>query len=123
MAVEIDLLDSGSSEDAVDAKYAAVDVLETGEKSLESSTLESFNKKARSLAAGILTTDDDENVEDFPDYNSTFMDEEDDDGIGLVSLSDISEMSDGDNGSGSSDSNDSDEDNIDMSDSDTLLED
>jgi len=118
MAIEMSLLDSGSQDDSIDAKYGAVDILESGEKLLKASTLELFNRKAHSLAAGILTTDDDENTEVLPAYDGAFTDEEGD--IGLVFPSDIFETNDEDNESGESDDSD-DNDDI-TSDSDMLLD-
>jgi len=122
MAIELSLFDSESPDDSIDAKYGVVDVLETGEKLLKSSTLESFNKKARNLIAGILTTDDGENAEDLPAYDGALTGDEE--GVGLVFPSDILETSDEDNEIGNdNDSDDSDNDSSIMSDSDTLLED
>ena len=116
MATEIGLLDSSSSDDSIDSKYRIVDVVEAGEKTLKSSTLESFNKKARHLAAGILTTDNDENIEDLPAYNGAFTDDEED--TELVFPSDVFET-----GSESDKESDSDGEDDGMSDSDTLLDD
>jgi len=84
MATDIGLLDGGSPDDPIDAKYGVVDTLETGEKSLKSSTLETFNKKVRSLAAGILIADDGENVKDLPAYHGAFTDDDGDVGLSLV---------------------------------------
>jgi hypothetical protein len=121
MAVEIGLLDSSSSGDSIDPKYGIVDVLEAGKKSLKSSTLESFNKKVQHLAAGILTTDDDDNADDLPAYNGVFADDEGD--FRLVFPSDVFEASDEDdeNGQGGDGNGSDSEDDI-TSDSDTLLE-
>jgi len=122
MATEMGLLDAGSPDDPIDIKYGVVDVLETGEKFLKSSTLESFNKKSRSLAAGILTVDDDENAEELPAYFSAFTDDDGD--VGLVFPSDIFETSGEDDDSGQDDGGGGgDDEDDDMSDSDTLLED
>jgi hypothetical protein len=121
MTVEIGLLNSSSSDDSIDPKYGIVDVLEAGEKSLKSSTLESFNKRVRHLAAGILTTDDDDNADDLPAYNGVFADDEGD--FRLVFPSDVFEASDEDdeNGQGGDGNGSDSEDDI-ISDSDTLLE-
>jgi len=89
MATEFGLLDGDSPDDPINSKYRVIDVLEAGEKALKSTTLESFNKKARSLAAGILTTDDGENITGLPD------DREDTE---LVFPSDIFETGGGDDG-------------------------
>jgi len=122
MVIELSLLDSGSPDDTVDAKYRVIDVLETREKLLKSSTLKLFNKKTRNLIAGILTTDDSENTEDLPAYDGALTGDEE--GVGLVFPSDILEMSDEDDEIGKDDDNDdSDDDSSIMSDSDTLLED
>lgn len=123
MAVEMSLLDSGSPDDSIDTKYGVVDILETGEKLLKSSTLESFNKKSHNLAAGILTTDDDdESTEDLLAYDDGFMENEED--AVLVFPSDILEASDEDSESGKgNDSNGDDDNDSIMSDSDTLFED
>jgi len=118
MATDVGLLNSDSSDDPIDPKYGVVDVLEAGEKSLKSSTLESFNKKARRLAAGILTTDGDGDIEDLPAYNGAFTDDEEDVGLGFPS--DIFYTSDDNDRSGEDD--DSDGEDNEMSDSDMLLE-
>ena len=121
MATEIGLLTSSSLDDSIDSKYGVVNVLEAGEKTLKLSTLESFNKKARHLAAGVLTTDDDDNTEDLPAYNGVFTDDGED--VGLVFPSDIFNAEDEDDKSDKGDTNDNDSKDIAMSDSDTLLED
>ena len=123
-ATEIGLLTSSSPDDSIGSKYGVVDVLEAGEKTLKSSTLESFNKKARHLAAGVLTTDDNDNTEDLPAYNGVFTDDGED--VGLVFPSDIFDADDEDDESDKGDTNggkDNDSEDIAMSDSDTLLED
>jgi hypothetical protein len=123
-ATEMNLLDSESPDDPIDTKHGVVDILETGERLLKSSTLESFNKKAHSLAAGILTTDEGEETETLPAYNcGGFTDDEE--GVGLSFPSDSFEMSDGDSESGKDDDSDGDDDDDDdvMYDSDVLLED
>ena len=111
-ATEIGLLTSSSPDNSIDSKYGVVDVLEAGEKTLKSSTLKSFNKKAQHLAAGVLTTDDNDNTEDLPAYNGFFTDDGED--IGLVFPSDKGDTNGG---------KDNDSEDIAMSDSDTLLED
>lgn len=121
MAIEIGLFGSGSPDDSIDSKHRVVDILEAGEKSLKSSTLESFNKKAQRLAAGILTVDDDENVEDLPAYDGVLMDNEEDGR--LVFPSDIFDTSDDDDDDESDKDSSSDGEDDEMSDSDTLLED
>lgn len=122
MAIETNILNNGSLDDSVDAKYGVVDIFETGERSLKSSTLESFNKKARSLAAGILVEDDGEDGEDLLAYDGAFTDDEED--VGLVFPSDIFEASDEeDENREDDDSDDSDGEDDGMSDSDTLFED
>ena len=118
-AIEIGLFDNDSPDDTIDSKYGVVDVLDAGEKSLKSSTLGSFNKKARHLAAGILTIDDDEDIEGLPTYSGVLTDDNDDDR--LVFPSDIFDTSDDDDESDKDGS--SDEEDEEMSDSDTLLED
>jgi hypothetical protein len=115
-AIEMCLLDKDSSGDSIDTEYEVVDILETGEKSLRSSTLESFNKKSRSLSAGILTTDDDESARGLPTYNGAFTDN-DEDGVWLGFPSDLLETSDEDDTSGSVDNSDGEDDE--MSDLDT----
>ena len=122
MAIETNILNNGSLDDSVDAKYGVVDIFETGERSLKSSTLESFNKKARSLAAGILVEDDGEDGEDLLAYDGAFTDDEED--VGLVFPSDIFEANDEeDENREDDDSDDSDGEDDGMSDSDTLFED
>lgn len=119
-AIEIDLFDKDSSGDFIDAEDGVIDILEAGEKSLRSSTLESFNKKTRSLATGILTADDGENTQELPAYSGAFTDD-DDEGAGSVFPSDIFWTSDEDDTSMGIDDFDGEDDK--MSDSDTLLED
>lgn len=109
-AIEIGLLKKTHLGDSIDAEYGVIDILEGGEKSLRLSTLESFNKKTRSLAAGILTMDEDEDTGDLPVYSGAFMGDDDEDDIGLDFPGDLFEASDED---GEDDE---------MSDSDTLLE-
>ena len=108
MAIETGSLNNSSLGDSIDSKYGVVDILEAGEKSLKSSTLDSFNKKAQCLAVGILTTDkdNDENVEDLPAYSGMFGNDD---------------TSDEDNKSDREDDWNGEDDE--MSDSDTLLED
>lgn len=88
MATEYGLLDGDSPDDPISSKYGVVDVLEAGEKALKSATLESFNKKARNLAGGILTTDD-ENADGLPDGGESTE---------LVFPSDMFEATGGDDG-------------------------
>ena len=107
------MLDKNSPDDLVDAKYKVVDILEAGEKSLKSSTLGSFNGKVRSFAAGILTTDDEENAEDLPVYSGGCVDDDD-----IFKASDEDDESERVDGSSDSDGEDNE-----MSDSDTSLED
>lgn len=127
------MLDGDSPDDAIDLKYRIIDVLEAGEKALKSSTLESFNKKVRSLAAGILTIDDDENIGGLLDdgENAKLVFPSDifetgggDDGSdeGLVFMDHMLEMSDEDLGSNSDTDRDSEDDDDEMVNSDTLLE-
>ena len=112
-AIETRMLEKDSPDDLVDAKYKVVDILGAGEKSLRSSTLGSFNKKVRSLSAGILTTDDGENTESLPVYSG-----------GYIGDDDIFETSDEDDENERADgTSDSDGEDNEMSDSDTLLED
>ena len=89
MATEFGLLDGNSPDDSINSKYKVIDVLEAGEKALKSTTLESFNKKARSLTAGILTTDDSEDI-------GGLLDDRED--AGLVFPSDIFDTGSGDDG-------------------------
>ena len=109
-AIEVGLLNSGSSDDSIDPKYVVADVLEAGGKTLKSSTLGSFNKKARQLASGILMVDDDDRVEGLPAYSGALLDDDED-----------VETSGEDDESDEEEDGDSESDN--MSDSDVLLDD